>query len=240
MNSPPSQTLASIERIEASPRADVCPISLILRATQAPGGGGFTKHRRKWKPARFASFEEFRPIDGDAAERQRRVIGVADQAVAKIEVAAITIIGGLNHDEMPECVRGEFTPRQRHIGNDVSVDNEERMHTQKPQRFVYPAAGLENVIALLTVDDFKTIAPAGPYALDDLPAEPAQVYHHMRDATVTESCQVALEQALSPDFDEAFGERVGQGTQAFAAPRRQQHGDHGSPTRRGNTRSSMR
>ena len=148
------------------------------------------------------------------------------------------MIGFRHKYQVREAIIGQ--PRwQRHVGVDIGVDDDERAIAQQWQGAMNTAAGLEDVVALGTVRDVHAVVGARADSLDDLLAEPAEVYDDVPDPGIPQPIQVALEKTAATDLDQRLRRRFGDRPQPFAAAGGEQHCVHASTPRPGNTRVSI-
>ena len=87
---------------------------------------------------------------------------------------------------MHHVIVTELHIRQRHVGIDVSIDDEKRVSTQPGQRPVNTTTGFEDVVAFLAVNNVEPVFFPGTDAFGDLLTQPAQVDNNRFDAALGE------------------------------------------------------
>jgi hypothetical protein len=70
------------------------------------------------------------------------------------------------------------------------------------------AAGFEDIVTLIAVQDIQAVFRSRSNALYDLFAKPTQVNHNIFDASPADMLEMPLQQALPANFDQTFGHRV--------------------------------
>ena len=103
---------------------------------------------------------------------------------------------------MPQVLFREIDSRHGHVCEDVRIDHEKCLLTERRQGFENTTTGFEELISFPAVNHFEAEPPTRSDALHNLVAEPPEVDDNGLDPRRRDVLEVTFEQSFTADFDE--------------------------------------